>query len=170
MGEVRDASPALLLGRYRSEAIVGEGAFGRVVRAFDMRLKRPVAIKTLKRAMAQTDLGHFRQLEDRFIREAEAGARVGSHANLTEFLDRGREGMASSFLTRLRLGAKLVDAKSVSRLYRSRISGAALLLLVIAAMVAIVAALAVSDAGRTYLHGLEHSWTHFVNWLQDLFS
>ncbi|HEV7203631.1 MAG TPA: putative cytokinetic ring protein SteA [Jatrophihabitans sp.] len=95
---------------------------------------------------------------------------VGSHANLTEFLDRGREGMASSFLTRLRLGAKLVDAKSVNRLYRNRISGAALLLLVIAAMVAIVAALAVSDAGRTYLHGLENSWTHFVNWLQDLFS
>lgn len=101
---------------------------------------------------------------------AELVVAVGSHANLTEFLDRGREGMASSFLTRLRLGAKLVDAKSVSRLYRSRISGAALLLLVIAAMVAIVAALAVSDAGRTYLHGLEHSWTHFVNWLQDLFS
>lgn len=87
MGEVRDASPALLLGRYRSEAIVGEGAFGRVVRAFDMRLKRPVAIKTLKRAMAQTDLGHFRQLEDRFIREAEAGARVGSHANLVTVYD-----------------------------------------------------------------------------------
>jgi uncharacterized membrane-anchored protein len=95
---------------------------------------------------------------------------VGSHANLTEFLDRGRAGMASSFLTRLRLGAKLVDAKSVTRLYRNRISAAALLLLVIAAMVAIVAALAISDAGRTYLHSFDHDWHQFVNWLQDTFS
>jgi len=82
VGEVRDASPALLLGRYRSEAIVGEGAFGRVVRAFDMRLKRPVAIKTLKRAMAQTDLGHFRQLEDRFIREALTWQSIWPHPNV----------------------------------------------------------------------------------------
>ncbi|HEY8292004.1 MAG TPA: serine/threonine-protein kinase, partial [Thermomicrobiales bacterium] len=84
---MRDASPTLLLGRYRSEAVIGEGAFGRVVRAFDTRLKRPVAIKTLKRSLAQTDLGHFRQLEDRFVREAEAGARVGSHANLVTVYD-----------------------------------------------------------------------------------
>ncbi len=84
---MRDASPTVLLGRYRSEAIIGEGAFGRVVRAFDTRLKRTVAIKTLKRSLAQTDLGHFRQLEDRFIREAEAGARVGSHANLVTVYD-----------------------------------------------------------------------------------
>jgi uncharacterized membrane-anchored protein len=101
---------------------------------------------------------------------AELVVAVGSHANLTEFLDRGRAGMASSFLTRLRLGAKLVDAKTVNRLYRNRISGAALLLLVIAAMVAIVAALAVSDAGRTYLHSLDHGWDRFFDWLQDAFS
>jgi uncharacterized membrane-anchored protein len=101
---------------------------------------------------------------------AELVVAVGSHANLTEFLDRGRAGMASSFLTRLRLGAKLVDAKTVNRLYRNRISGAALLLLVIAAMVAIVAALAVSDAGRTYLNSFDHGWASFVGWLQDLFS
>ncbi len=87
MNEVREASPALLLARYRSEAVIGEGAFGRVTRAFDTRLKRPVAIKTLKRSLAQTDLDHFRQLEDRFIREAEAGARVGSHANLVTVYD-----------------------------------------------------------------------------------
>ena len=54
---------------------------------------------------------------------AELVVAVGSHATLTEFLDRGRAGMASTFLTRLRLGAKLVDANSVPRLYRNRISG-----------------------------------------------
>ena len=47
---------------------------------------------------------------------------VGTHATLVEFLDKGRSGMASTFLTRLRVGGKLVDAKGVSRLYRSRIS------------------------------------------------
>ena len=61
---------------------------------------------------------------------------VGTHATLMEFLDRDRAGMASTFLTRLRLGGKLVDAKAASRLHHSRISGPALLLLVLAALVA----------------------------------
>jgi uncharacterized membrane-anchored protein len=102
--------------------------------------------------------------------DAELVVAVGSHATLTEFLDRGRSGMASTFITRLRLGARLVDAKTVSRLYRTRISGAALLLLVIAAMIAIVTALAISDAGHTYLHGLHTTWSHIVNQAQELFS
>ena len=63
---------------------------------------------------------------------------VGTHATLAEFLDKGRAGMASTFLTRLRVGGKLVDAKGVTRLYRNRISAAALLLLVVAALIAIV--------------------------------
>src|SRR5205085_6261298 len=56
---------------------------------------------------------------------------VGTHATLVEFLDKGRQGMASTFLTRLRVGGKLVDAKGVSRLYRSRISGLLLVFLVL---------------------------------------
>src|SRR5256714_9850139 len=43
---------------------------------------------------------------------------VGSHFNLVEFLDKNRQGMSSTFLTRLRVGEILVDAKGVSRLYR----------------------------------------------------
>jgi uncharacterized membrane-anchored protein len=95
---------------------------------------------------------------------------VGTHATLTEFLDKGRVGMASAFLTRLRIGGKLVDSRGVIRLYRSRISAAALLLLVIAALVAVVAALAASDTGRTYLTDIGHSFQHAVNWVQDSFS
>jgi uncharacterized membrane-anchored protein len=95
---------------------------------------------------------------------------VGTHATLTEFLDKGRAGMASSFLTRLRIGAKLVDARGVARIYRNRISAAALLLLVIAALVAVVAALAASDTGRNYLTDFGHSLNHAVNWVQDRFS
>lgn len=102
--------------------------------------------------------------------KAELVVTVGAHANLTEFLDRGRAGMASSFLTRLRLGSRLVDARSVSRVYRTRISAAALLLLVIAAFVAIVAALSVSDTGRTYLSSIGDGWTQLVNWVEDSFS
>jgi uncharacterized membrane-anchored protein len=45
---------------------------------------------------------------------------VGSQFNLVEFLDKNRRGMSSTFLTRLRLGDKLIDAKGVGRLYRPR--------------------------------------------------
>ena len=95
---------------------------------------------------------------------------VGTHATLVEFLDKGRGGMASTFLTRLRLGGKLVDAKGVSRLYKSRISTAALVVLVLAAFLAIGSALAVSAAGRVYLDLLLDQWNSFVFWLENLFS
>ena len=67
---------------------------------------------------------------------------VGTHATLIEFLDKGRSGMASTFLTRLRVGGKLVDAKGVSRLYRTRISNAWLFGLLVAALFALFVALA----------------------------
>nr|MBA2417198.1 hypothetical protein [Geodermatophilaceae bacterium] len=95
---------------------------------------------------------------------------VGTHATLVEFLDKGRAGMASTFLTRLRLGGKLVDAKGVSRLYRPRISNAALFLLVIAALAAIVAALAVSTPALAWLQIFRDAWDSFVFWLEDIFS
>ena len=101
---------------------------------------------------------------------AELVVTVGSCADLTDFLDRGRAGMASSFLTRLSLGGKLVDANSVGAIYRTRISAAALLLLVIAAMVAVIVAMAVSNTGRSYLTSLDQTWNHVVSWVQGLFS
>jgi uncharacterized membrane-anchored protein len=95
---------------------------------------------------------------------------VGTHTTLAEFLDKGRGAMASTFLTRLRLGGKLIDAKGVSRLYRSRISSAALLLLVLAMLIAIAAALAASDSGRSYLDLVNDKWDRFVDWLQGVLS
>ena len=95
---------------------------------------------------------------------------VGTHATLNEFLDKGRAGMASTFLTRLRVGGKLVDASGVTRLYRNRISAAALLLLVVAALIAVVAALAASESGRLYLTDIGHSLDHVLHRIQDLFS
>ncbi|HEX2435769.1 MAG TPA: putative cytokinetic ring protein SteA [Solirubrobacterales bacterium] len=72
----------------------------------------------------------------------EKGARlivsVGAHFNLTEFLDKNRAGMSSTFLTRLRVGETLVDAKGVSRLYNPGIRGPQLALFALAFVVLLV--------------------------------
>jgi uncharacterized membrane-anchored protein len=94
---------------------------------------------------------------------------VGTHGNLVEFLDKGRTGMASTFLTRLKVGGKLVDAKGVSRLYRQSTSGSALLMLVLSAMSAMGAAVAVSTVGKAYLGVLAEWWDSLVFQLQGLF-
>ncbi|WP_425460185.1 putative cytokinetic ring protein SteA [Herbidospora galbida] len=95
---------------------------------------------------------------------------VGTHATLVEFLDKGRSGMASTFLTRLRLGSKLIDAKGVSRLYRSRISAASLLLLVATTIVTIGVVLFVSPVGKIWLDGAQDVWNGFIFWVVGLFS
>jgi uncharacterized membrane-anchored protein len=84
---------------------------------------------------------------------------VGLSATMAEFLDRGRSGSnASTFLTRLQLGGALVDGRVIATLYRSRISIGAVLLLICAAVVAVVAALMVSDAGDAVLAWLTQGW------------
>lgn len=95
---------------------------------------------------------------------------VGTHATLVEFLDKGRAGMSSTFLTRLRVGSKLVDAKGVSRLYRSRISTTSLLLLVFATLVTLTVALKVSPVWQIYMTFFGARWDSFVFWLTGLFS
>ncbi|MEU6428130.1 putative cytokinetic ring protein SteA [Microbispora sp. NPDC046973] len=95
---------------------------------------------------------------------------VGTHWTLDEFLDKGRSGAASTFLTRLRVGSKLVDAKGVSRLYRSRISTPSLLLLVATTLVTIGVVLSVSPIGQVWLNGLRVAWNGFIFWLVGLFS
>ncbi|HLS73440.1 MAG TPA: putative cytokinetic ring protein SteA [Actinomycetaceae bacterium] len=80
---------------------------------------------------------------------AELIVAVGTHDTLVEFLDKGRAGMASTFLTRLRVGSKLIDAKGVSQLYRTRISTMQVVLLALAGLAAIVVALATTEFGQT---------------------
>jgi uncharacterized membrane-anchored protein len=79
---------------------------------------------------------------------------VGSHGNLREFLDKGRRGMASSFLVRLRVGEILVDAKGVSRMYRGGVRGRDVALLVGAALFSMVAVVAVSEPLQLFLRQL----------------
>ncbi|MBV9312319.1 MAG: thiamine pyrophosphokinase [Pseudonocardia sp.] len=77
---------------------------------------------------------------------------VGFHATLTEFLDRGRlSGNASMFLTQLKVGGLLVDAKAAAALYRNPMPLGMVVLLVCAVMVAMTAALMVSAAGPAIL-------------------
>jgi uncharacterized membrane-anchored protein len=76
--------------------------------------------------------------------------------------------MASAVLTRIRVGDKIVDAKGVSRLYHSRISGRSLILLAVAALVP-VAALAWTPAGRLYLGYLIFDLRNVWYWLTGLF-
>ena len=100
-----------------------------------------------------------------FERGAELIVAVGTHANLIEFLDKGRKGMASTFLVRLRVGPILVDAKGVSRLYRGRIRRSDLLLFVMAALVTMAIVISVSAPVRL---DLEIYWEQFRDFLFNI--
>ena len=93
---------------------------------------------------------------------------LGTHNTLIEFLDKGRKGMASTFLTRLAVGGKLIDAKGVSQLYRSRISSWQILSLILAGCVAIAAAMASTATGRATF-GLISAWfADIAHWFGSL--
>lgn len=94
---------------------------------------------------------------------------VGMRFSMAEFLEKGRAGMASAVLTRMKVGDKIVDAKGVSRLYRSRISGWALLTLVLAALVAVLAAASTSGAIKVLIGFFLAQWDTFTYWLTGLF-
>jgi uncharacterized membrane-anchored protein len=81
-----------------------------------------------------------------FEKGADLIVSVGAHFNLIEFLDRKREGMSSTFLTRLRIGEKLVDAKGVSRLYNPPSTFAPVALFLVAFMVLLAIVVITSPA------------------------
>jgi uncharacterized membrane-anchored protein len=88
----------------------------------------------------------------------EAGAKlivaVGTHDTMVEFLDKGRAGMSSTFLTRLRIGPMLVDAKGVARLYEPTVRRRDLLLLVGAALLVVLVIALVSEPAQVILDGV----------------
>jgi uncharacterized membrane-anchored protein len=103
----------------------------------------------------------------------ELGARlivaVGMRFHLVEFLDKGRPGMASAFLTRMRVGDKIVEPKGVSRLYQSRVSTSWLIVLVVAAVVTILVALASLPVGQIVIRYIGLYFNPFWHWLTGLF-
>lgn len=82
---------------------------------------------------------------------AELIVAVGTHNSMVEFLDKGRAGMASTMLVRMKVGPYLVDAKGVSRLYQTTVRRSDMLLLVAAALVALLVVTAVSQPARLFL-------------------
>jgi len=87
---------------------------------------------------------------------------AGSHNSLVEFLDRGRSGMASSFLTRAAVGPSVVDAKAVARLYRNRVRGWLVFALVLLGVAAVVAAIATTPVGQEW-------WAELRAWADDAY-
>lgn len=73
---------------------------------------------------------------------------VGTHTTLDEFVDRQRAGLASTFLTRLRVGSRLVDATAVPVLYAGRTRTWQLVVVLLAGVLAVLAAIAVTPAGE----------------------
>lgn len=100
---------------------------------------------------------------------AELVIAVGFQATLHEFLDRGRSSSnPSTFLTRLRLGSKLIDGHAAAVMYRSRVSVSAVLFMVLAALVAVTAALLVSNVGGAFGALISDTWNNVVSWIKGL--
>ena len=87
---------------------------------------------------------------------------VGTHHTLEEFLDKGRPGMSSTFITHLRVAGKLVNARGVHQLYQSRISGWSLLVLVLAAAITVLVAVLFSPAEPVLARYFEATWHSFI--------
>ena len=94
---------------------------------------------------------------------------VGGHTNLVEFMDKGRKGMASTFLVRLRVGSALVDAKGVSELYHARVKGWHLALMAVAALVTIVIIILLSEPARQFISLMAMRFQVWLMKLQSLF-
>lgn len=69
---------------------------------------------------------------------------VGTHSNMIDFLEKGRPGMASTFLVRLKVGSILVDARGVNKLYHSRIKGGQIFMICLAAFLPLILVLSLN--------------------------
>ncbi len=101
---------------------------------------------------------------------AELLVAVGGHATLTEFLDKGRGGMASTFLTRLKVGGKLVDAKGVSRLYRPGTPMTANALLMVATLAAMTVGVLLATVWQGGLDDAARWWDALMVTVQRVVS
>ncbi len=88
---------------------------------------------------------------------AELMVAVGTHNTMVEFLDKGRSGMASTFLVRIKVGDTLVDAKGVSRLYRTTVRTSDLVWMILAAVFTLAVALMLSEPVRLVLRAFWRS-------------
>jgi uncharacterized membrane-anchored protein len=92
---------------------------------------------------------------------------VGSHTSLVEFIDKGRSDMASSFLTRAAVGSTVVDAKAVAALYRNRVRGWLVFLLVLIAIGAVAASIAATPVGQDWWHDVRGWLDEVQAWVRE---
>ncbi len=96
---------------------------------------------------------------------------AGHTANIETFFDRTRaQSNPSTFLTRLRVGEKVVDAKAVATLYRNHMSGGAIALLAMTMLIAVIVVLWVSRTDAMVLHFVADYWNRFSQWVQHLIA
>ncbi len=96
---------------------------------------------------------------------------AGLGGSLNDFFDRElRDQIPSTFLTRLKVGPKLVDAKAVSTLYRSRVSGTAIAMLMLAALIAIIATVIITQGGSDMTGWIVDRWNVFVEWVSGVWN
>lgn len=101
---------------------------------------------------------------------AEVIVGVGMHATLDEFLDSRRDGLASTYLTRLVVGPRLVDARAVPSLYSGVVRPRHLVLLVLAGLLALAAAVGITPAGQDWADHLASAGADLLDHIQGLFS
>ncbi|WP_181310900.1 putative cytokinetic ring protein SteA [Nocardioides campestrisoli] len=95
---------------------------------------------------------------------------VGMHATLTDFLDRQNAGIASTYLTRLKLGPKLVDATAVPTLYSGRVRPRDLFTVGLVGLLALFAAIGTTPVGQEWAEAFASSTGDLVDYLQGIFS
>ena len=191
---------AVLIGVQRgADALVAAGLKPHIVvldpRDADRDQPSPKALKSARDVVVRTDAGLARATAERFeklgvrpqVCETGAAAEdlalllahrgdasvivgVGLHATLEEFLDRQRPGLASTYLTRLTVGDRLVDARSLPVLYSGRVKTWHLLLVLLVGLAAVAAAVATTPVGHQWASDLEPALRRLFHDFQGLFS
>lgn len=87
--------------------------------------------------------------------KAELIVALGTHSNMIDFLEKGRKGMASTFLVRLKIGSKLIDAKGVNLLYRSKLKMKYIWALIITALFPILILVSFLPSVQQFMHLME---------------
>ena len=159
----RAVSDAVL--RSAREVVVHADATDRAVGAD--RLER-IGVRPLRVATSGTSEDLALLLAD--LKGASLIVTVGTHATLDEFLDRQRAGLASTFLTRLRVGSRIVDAKAVPEIYAGRVRVWHLALVLLAGLLALGAAMSTSPDGADLLRELQDRVQPFLDWIQGLLT
>lgn len=149
----------VVVGAGRDDADLPSAATLRAARDVVVRVDR--GDRSPLERLERTGIRHHRvetalAAEDVALLVADAGEAsvivgVGTHATLDDFLDRQRPGLASTYLTRLRTGRRLVDAGAVPTLYSGRLRPRHLLLTLLVCVVALAAAIATTPVGQEWV-------------------